>query len=197
MAATEISQPPEKTPSAASVEKPVAESAVEAPQAEPAAVQAEEKPKKVYTEAQKQARIANAAKAREAYLRKIELKRRLDETSRKIEDEKTKEKEPAAESVSAPVEEPVKEKEEAVPETAKDAVKDEPKEEKEVANTKEEAVAAETESAPASVYAAPVKRKRFEDLMMPNARARTISFDVVKKLIPPPKKPRFSMDDLF
>lgn len=152
-----------------------------------------EKPKRSYSEAQKNARIANAAKAREAYLRKLELKKRLEETSKQLEAEKKGDATPVSEK--EPKEE-AETKTESVPAPVEEVVQEE-KASEEVPENTEKTATVQTPIARELAPPVALKRKRFEDLMMPNARSRTVSFDVVKRFVPPPKKPRFSIDDLL
>jgi hypothetical protein len=181
---------------ATDVSPPAASSPVEAAKESVAAAKPEEKAKKPLTEAQRLSRAANAAKAREAYLRKIELKRRLEQTSQEVQKEKEQSHGGASESKSAPETDEPTEEEKPVPVPVKDDAKEEKKEEKAVADTikndkNESKIATEVPSAPV------MRRKRFEDLMLPNRNRTTVTFEDLKRFMPTPKKPRFSVEDLL
>ena len=102
----------------------------------------------------------------------------------------------ASESKSAPEDEPAKEEDKPVPVPVKEDAKEEKTEEKPVADTIkndkiESAVAAELPVTPV------MRRKRYEDLMLPNRNRLTVTFEELKKFMPAPKKPRFSVEDLL
>ena len=178
---------------ASDVPEPASSSPVE-PAKEPAvAAKPDEKAKKPLTEAQRLSRAANAAKAREDYMLKIELKRRLEQTSKEVAMESEKAGGGAAETKSADEDVPAKEEEAAVPEAVKEEPKEEKKEEEPVANT----IKNEEKESKSAAQVPVMKRKRFEDLMMPNRNRTTVTFDDLKKFMPTPKKPRFSVEDLL